>query len=770
MKNLFKVNLVLFFFLFISLQNLLCQNKIESLRQISENNGSDLIKSLSHYRIASLFDSSPLKGKEVTLNLNIDTLELYWKALRKVVNYIPKSYDDEREVNYFLPQFLTDIIKDYGDQEYDKLTNLYKSLPDTSYLRGESFLVPFFQYQVYKEIKSILEEKISPTKYLIEPTNTTIKNDYGKETEYLNKCKELFSSVKQHYQQRVLNDTICGWYSIQSNQNLFYKNIENILFKRSMDDFKNLYRFRWGSWCGTGSEYFYSKQLLVELLILLRERDYLSILGRNDYYSGPKLSGKTKIKLFELCNIDWIDFYTGSILSGELNSVPTIFTKSGSSKAALNLFEVKDSIPSKGWYIIKCAEFINPISEEEREYFDYFDDNQFLKTYENNLPLQTLLVNDELKKKLKQEVINISATADDFYLCQSAIDALVKIKFDDEVKETLILLTKSKFSIIRGNAANILKKKGIVISLPKDDGKIKYKFLVDGNPLKKDRIRWELYNDIKPDRSFLNSSEITNDDGILSIARDLLLDRIDEIKKIVFYPDVMNSGGNQVIFIYDSQMPRDLTDTTVIDISTVKASIRFHLNRNAEFYKEKKMRINAFPPKVIMLSYEPEIKELFNFPVRFQKNLKCSFSAYVPGAITWFSPNRDTLKDNLIFDVYLENGTNVTFSLELPVGKDADKWEMFDLEKIGSSRWDNNFHYDYSIGGYENVPVGEYRLVISSSSEKKSKQNRNDNECKEQILQEYPDYEGKIVSFTITKNSPASIDLGIIKLDAVKEK
>lgn len=765
MKALQFLNIVTVFFIIWG--NILGQNKIETLQQITLQDGSDLVKSIGHYRMSSLFDDPFQKKKNASIHSDIDTLDLYWEVLKKIVAYNPKSYEEQRDISYFLPQLLTDIIKDFGDQQYEELTTIYKSLPDTSYLRGESFLVPFVQYQVYKEIKQIIEDKTKPSHYLSDSIISFDENTKQKKLECINKYKLLFNSVKNHYQQRALSDTSCGWFSVQYNERLFYKTIEEILFNSSINDFKNLNKFRWGGWCGTGSEYFYSKQLLVELLILLREKDYLSILGRADYYSGPNLSGKTKIKLLELCNIDWINYYTGSILSGEFNSIPSFFTSAGD-KAALNLFEFRDSITNKGWYIVKCAEFFNPDFEKDRDYFDFFDDNQFLQNYEYSLPFNIIPVNHEIKNKLKQEIIDISSKADEFNLCQFSIDALTKIKFDVDVKNALLSLTKSRFSMIRNNAANILKKKGVIVELPKDDGKIKFKFIVDEKPLKQDKIGWELYNNSKPDRPFLNGSEKTTDEGILYINRDILLDQIDEIKKIVFFPDEMNGGAKQVVFEYSSQFPKNLNDTTIIKILTVSVSVQFHLNRTDDFYKNKKMRIFAFPPKVISLNYELGIKDIFEFPIRFQKNIRCSFSAYIPGALTWFSFIQDTLKDDVVLDAYLENGSNVTFNIVPPGGKDADKWVLFDLVKTGNSEWDNFWNYDYSISGYESLPIGEYNLIISSSAEKKSKYQKSENECSEQIIAEYPDYEGKIISFTISEDSPTVIDLGIIKLEPIK--
>lgn len=757
-----KLVCITVFVFFISLQNSSAQNKVSVLKQILSKEEPELIKLLGQYRFADFLYDPTNKKLDNNENSDTDTLELYWEVLRKVTALNPESYDEILEIDYFLPQLLSDILNRYGEHEYEKLTEFYKSLSDTFFSKGESFLIPFCSYLVYKEIDFSIRNNIKPDADFIFLGNSNNKTN---KSLYFQYCKELYNSIEKHYEKRILRDTSCGYYSYQSNSALFYETVEEILFKSTSEDLKKLNKFRWGGWCGTGSEYFYSQQYLVELLILLRERDFYSVLGRKDFYSVPNLGSKTKTKFLELCDIDWIDYYTGAILSGKLREVPSVFTKTGSDKAALNLLAIKDSIKYKGWYIVKCAEFINSSFEKESGYFDYFDSNQFLNKYEYSLPDSTIPINDELKKKLKREIISISSIEEDFELCQLAINALQKIKFDEDVKKVLLLYTKSKYSIIRNNAANILKKQGILVELPNDDGKIKYKFLVDGKPLKKDRIRWELYTDLKQERPILNGSDNTDEDGILYILSDTFLDRIDNVKKIVFYPD---GGGKEVIFLCESQLPKNLKDTTIIYVTTVKVSIRFHLNRNADFYKGKKMGINAFPPKLIMLDFTSDIRDVFEFPMKFQKNIKSSFSAYVPGAITWFSPGRDSIKNDLIMDAYLKNGTNVTFELVAPGGDKADKWPLFDLKRVGNSEWDNFWSYDYELGGYESLSVGEYRLIISSSKEKKSNYQKKGNECSEEIVMDFPDYEGKIITFTIAEDSPPQIDLGIIELEPAK--
>jgi len=764
-----KLTLLLTFCIILFPLYLIGQNKISRLNKILTLEGIELLAEIEEYRYSDYYDTLPHKKKIPNINTRIDTLELYWKVLNKSIALKPNSFDEKYDISDFITDLVNDILINNGSAEYERLVTEYKSLPDTSWLRDETFLVPMYQYQVYKEIDNAITNKVNPKSIIGFPENLrpNVLNKTKKRN--IEDSKALFDSIKSHYNQRISINTPCDWYSFQSNHLLFYKTMEQILFNQSSEDLEKLSKFTWGGWCGTGSETFYNKKNLVELLILLRERDYLAVLGRGYFYGAPNLHEKTAVKFLELCGLDWIDYYTGAISSNKLRNIPSIFTKSGSDKAAQNLLELKDSIKNKGWYINKCVQFINPISKKEGEYLSFNNENILFNKLENKIPYPTIPVNYELKKILKDEIINISLKADEFYLCQSAINVLQKLKFDERVKDAFLFLVNSKYSMIRNNAAKILKKNGISIKLPVDNGKIKYRFLVDGKPLKQDKIRWELYDNSNSRRYFLCGSETTNEKGILLITSDTILDHISKIKKIIFYPDKSNGGGKEVIFYVESILPKNFSDTKTIHVSTAKISMRFHLNRDADFYLNKKMNIQAFPPKLSMLDFRTDIKEEFEFPVRFQKNIRCSFSADIPGALSWSSSFRDTIRNDLLLEVYLENGTTVIFKLLPPGGKKADERVLFKLEKKNESGWGSFFYYGYSIGGYESLPVGEYRLKISSSEEKKSKYQKNKKECSEIIPTDYADYEGKTIPFTITKNSPVKIDLGIIKLDTVKK-
>ncbi len=178
----------------------------------------------------------------------------------------------------------------------------------------------------------------------------------------------------------------------------------------------------------------------------------------------------------------------------------------------------------------------------------------------------------------------------------------------------------------------------------------------------------------------------------------------------------MNGGGKQVIFYKESVLPQDLHDTTVIKISSAKVSIKLHLNRKHDFYKNKKMDVDLFPPKSSYLNYKVDVKDVFDIPVRIQKTMKFSVSLYVPVSKMCNPSYFETYKDSMMINAYLENGTNVIFQIKSPGGDKSDKCVLFDLKNKVSNILHDFFAYDYNLNLYENLPVGEYQLIICSSA------------------------------------------------------
>jgi hypothetical protein len=215
-------------------------------------------------------------------------------------------------------------------------------------------------------------------------------------------------------------------------------------------------------------------------------------------------------------------------------------------------------------------------------------------------------------------------------------------------------------------------------------------------------------------------------------------------------------------------MPENLSDTTEVLISTSITNLNFHLNRTPEFYRDKKMIIYlASNEKGIQSVMEDSaiIKNLYQIPMKLQKG-KYYINVTIPGEKSWdeiFEINKDTTN----IKINLEQGSNVLFKVIAPGGVNAD--DDVQCELIKENNTDKYFFsfYDEFLGGFESLPIGNYRVKILSSEEKKEKRKELPRHYQNEIIPEYLDYQGKEITFTIDSESLETIDLGTIYLEPV---
>jgi hypothetical protein len=332
-----------------------------------------------------------------------------------------------------------------------------------------------------------------------------------------------------------------------------------------------------------------------------------------------------------------------------------------------------------------------------------------------------------------------------------------------------LIYTKSKFSQVKESAARILKQNGIIVNLPKDDGMLAYRLLVDNRTLKNQEVYWEIFGDSSAYMHIMSSDGKTNENGVVTIPRDLVLSVNKEIKRIRFSSGMFGEKNKDLLFFYDTPMPTNYFDTTIINIPTCKVILNLKLNRDPEFYLNKKM--NVYLSTYISsynLNFSCAVKDTMQFSQKIQKGQDYYLSIDVPGSERW-SDFFEIQNDTHFVNIELKHGTSVIFEIVTPGDKQPDDDVMFDIIKNDSSESDYFFSpYDYELRGYQSLPIGEYTLKILSSEEKRIKR-ESENWSKNEILKEYASYEGKEIKFTITEDSPEVIDLGIIKLELINK-
>ena len=668
-----------------------------------------------------------------------------------------------------IEDILYDLLSGFGDSEYPKLLKYYSDLPDNSAYKNDSFLIPLCNYRIKKEVEYAITNNIKSKVILSFTKDIKPSSAIDSLSGELKNCWYLFKSFESHYKNRLNQDSICDWYSVQSNYNLFYKEIEEILKSDSVGEhMKEIRKFQWGGWCGTGSEFFYDKQKIAILILLLKEKNYPAIIGNLDFTDN--IGYENFRMLIQLYGYDWIDYYTGVMIDGKWQRTTPYYTRIGGEKAANNLIKMKEdnfaNIYGNSQYLSLCGGFIIKKNPYEDSYNYNFFSNPFFRNefIENKDPV--VEVSPEVKEKLAETIVETVKNDTSIDVCSTAAGIFSSLPFSRDIKEILLGYTKSKFKSIREKAAKILKKNGINIELPPDNGLVTFRLLLDSIPLSKFNVGYDIITDTTKFGYSMSSSLKTSANGLISFSKDLLLSMKSPVQKIRFTSNGFSSDTvKYAFFCADAAMPKNLTDTTDVFISTGKLSLNINLNRDKEFYKNKEMDIYLSNNRCSLcyLNFKTEIKNPFTLPQKIQKG-KYSLHINVPGSKRWMDfIEINQGKTNL--DIKLEHGTNVIFRVKAPGGKKADKEVMFEL--INNDNKNGYFFdtYDYTLSGYESLPTGNYTLRITSSQEKKRKIEENNRERCSEIMPDFVDYKGKDIDFSIDLNSPETIDLGTIELE-----
>lgn len=747
------------------------QDRLAELKKISTLEGKPFFDALDDY----YFEFNYPNWHEPTVKDNItkytleDTLNVYWLAIRKITNSIPKNFEERYPASRMLENILYEMLSSSGETEYPKLLDYHSDMPDTSVFKDDSFLMPLCNYWIKKETDYLISNSIKPKDNLVLSKDFTPSPAINPLPAELKNSWYLFKSFESSYRYRINQDTSCQWYSVQKNYALFFKEIEEILKSESVGEhMKEILRYTWGGWCGTGSEYFYEKQQVAILILLLKERNYAAILGNLSFTDN--LGFKKFRKLIQLCEFDWIDYYTGVMLDGKWWRTTPEFTRLGGVRAANKLLKMKEydyeNVYGNQQYLIICNKFINPEKQNESKYdIDWFS-NSFFRDEFNTEKDSIIEVPSETKDKLRTTIIETVKGDTTIGICTQAIIVLSDFPFNHDIKEIMLGYTSSEFKSVRDGAAKILKKNGIDVELPKDNGLVVFRLFIDNALLSNFNVDYQIYTDSSKYGYSRSGSKTTSENGIISFSKDLLLSMKNPVQKIKFTSDGFSSDKQQhVFFCAGTKMPNDLSDTIDVFITTVKLNLRFDFNRSKEFYNNKEMRIYLSNNNCFLQSIEltNSIKDYYTLPQKIQKgNYYINIS--IPGSNDWyefFEVNEDTTN----LDINLEHGTNVLFKIKAPGGENADKQVQFELINNKNKNRYLFASYSYILDGYESLPVGFYTLKIISSKEKKEKTKINSlNNCNE-ITPDYIDYRGKDIEFSITSDSPETIDLGTIELE-----
>ncbi len=732
-----------------------------------------------------------LVGKEFYRETQNYAYSCLWQACSEDVSQFWRLFDqlekqsdkDQTIESLLATEYLVNAILKYGSEvDYDKLLSIYQTIPADSN-RHSAFMDALSEYWIKQELIKILDEP-NPQGVIVPSSDEPLPQHLANAPQELQNAWRLYQGVMSAFEKELENYKDKYWIHTQLNWSVFYGVIADFLEGREKNAVGKMLPFEWGGWCGTGSDQLLVPKYRTIWMAFLKDRNYLISIGafmtfmneaRYSYQWKRDEAGEDfylRQKFIEKSGMDWEKIFIGAVLDKQSHHLTTLGTY-GSTQAAeylsqlLTLDFMDES--AKSDYMRANAAFITPGCIVGN--YGTFSSADITRKSQEVIPesvQKNLLV--ALTSQVHQEAS--SETMD-------ALSHLLTKLCRQETKDALWQILNSPYPEARKRAVMTLQAMGEKAELPKDEGPVNIRLLVNGSPLANTDVWWTLPRDTQ---STVSSTARTNQNGQLSLKRDYFVNPKMKPKLTI---EINKMKSHQDIFFHHTMDEFVNLDQPVeINLKTTSLILDLHLPRKQEYYKDKTISIFLYydkPSSYITaegesksISYYRVIGEDLHMPVSSQLAFphlsagKYQLTVFVPGSAVWAQTDIELNEEAKTLTVDLEPGADLKFEVVAPGEDKRDPYVSYDLltEDGHKPQTDNHWpvHYDYRTKSYRGLPQGKYVLTILSSEEKEKKQRNLRRDDREEILPQYPPYEGETHQIIIDDQSPDVINLGTIFL------
>ena len=672
--------------------------------------------------------------------------------------------------------YFGEACKNPNDQQLDKLIELYRRLDPNTF--EKSYCLPTLASRVLARQVAAL-----PAQHLQLP-----------EVDESSMPSELESAPEE-----LQN----SWRSLQRGkvafEKAFQKTTEQIAASENMKSFYNLIgealkgatgleddvrRFaRTGANCLDMSDIEDARDIAM-LLMLLREGRMneaigaaLKVAGADGSESKPEAFAKTVIDLFERCGLDWEQIFAGGQVEREIRGwgdedpAPYLaaLAKYGSTRAAPLVHQLAYFAKPKGRgrYVATFNAWIETTSPKAN-----------CGNTEVRLELGTSASGDRKVNSMPPSAQSTALRAtEDFAtaeasedLALNAINIFRRTQLPSSIPALKALTHHSSRHVVE-DAALVLCAMGEQIRIPAIGGPVRFQILTNGKPLPRDmEISWRVFSE----NGSFNSEVTVQPEGVIEISRAHFTTPDRPATKVEL--KMFGVGEGAVIFDTEFSPPWSFDEITKVDLRTASLEIVLG-NREG---------LNAPPPDEAFVgvkrvsdekesSAEGELKSKFfshsqtgsslfregnkisvNRSIRLPAIADGKYEVWigVRGAEVWHQAVTVGPKDTKV-DATLHAGSDLRFEVLLPDGR-RTAWGR--LLKDGA---EFEAYFDSRTYSYHALPCGKYVLRIPGSDP--AGEVRDDKKIK-RGPDEIP-YQGRDISFTVEKGSPALIDLGEIHLE-----
>lgn len=302
-------------------------------------------------------------------------------------------------------------------------------------------------------------------------------------------------------------------------------------------------------------------------------------------------------------------------------------------------------------------------------------------------------------------------------------------------------------------AQRVLENAGQDAVAPDIPTEVRYRLLVDGQPLKNAEI-----DVVSPEgASWSRARHKIDENGILSLGRDAFVDPHAPIREYAVL-NLSHAKRDSLIFTRLLSLPKDETKVCDVEIAVHRLKIILEIPRFAAELEGKQMRMKLVDvlgktlPLYNPASYRfdaPAGRE-FEFPRLAAGTYDLEIS--VPGCARWAGQIR--VEEDREFKVALRKGSDISYRL-----LSSDERTNYIVPKVLEDGKEVELGESRGDGVVRGIPPGKYVLRVPSSADVRK--------TEEHLLGDETHFGSVDIPFVVQADSPALIDLGAISLPAL---
>lgn len=645
--------------------------------------------------------------------------------------------------------------------EMPALTSIFEVFPEDSYYKTKLFLA-LANAWLSREIPPQLpaRPKFPQPTAAIPSAPTGYPQDLREAAERYLQVSTPFQSLTE---ERKPDQTSTDY---QTHKPEYWKLASQLLAKKDGPFTEKFLAYRWGGWCGTGSDQFQDPQSFALLMALATDKRWAEAAGAAlNVTSSGEVGGA--LRVLSACVRDPEKVVVGGLAAIDLGPKDYLIESRRATLLALLLCLPGDARVET---LTKLAALAPP--EALLMYFRTIgkfvrtgpphpgEENGFSQVWGGGASGDNLdgIVAEPVGEGAQKVAMDFLCSQASPNLHIDSADNLVRFFLEKRRPESIPalhrLLDHPSMSVAK-NAAEALEYLGQKVEIPAKLGPVRYSIRVNGTPYVKSKVNWTVERG-----STSTGSEATTDAaGVVELARDDFLDQsADPVQSVALHTVSMASPADPWFGVLLPAPPAS-DDIIPVEVKTASLRVELPLPRPKEELKTMEVvlwglqdaetqKSQFWRPAKFQLAVSESLDFKMLMPGVYRANIR------IPGATSWTGELH--AGEAPTFTVPLKRASDVKFTLVPPTGWHVSALmpELWKNGKPVPSLW------DYENRFFHGVPEGQYVLHIPSSEEVRKRVRG--------LMPDGPEFPGADVPFKVSPDSPAEINLGEIRVKAAE--